>query len=175
MVVITTERLTAETCFNTPVEPAGPFWVMEYVSKNNKRKDYEDNFRKYEQDLKVPYYLIFYPETQDLTLYRHNGEKYVTVKPNGHGRHAIPELEIEVALLDGWVRYWYKGEPLPLPAELQHELDEARRRADHAERRADQAEHRADQAEHRAADLEKELRAAQEELARLRASAEKKS
>jgi Uma2 family endonuclease len=168
MVVITTERLTAETCFNTPIEPAGPFWVMEYVSKSNKRKDYEDNLRKYEQDLKVPYYLVFYPETQDLTLYRHNGGKYVTVKPNGHGRHAIPELEIEVALIDGWVRYWYKGELLPLPAELQRELDEARRRADQAERRADEAEHRA-------ADLEHALRAAQEELARLRASAEKKS
>jgi Uma2 family endonuclease len=161
MVVITTERLTAETCFNTPIEPAGPFWVMEYVSKSNKRKDYEDNLKKYEQDLKVPYCLIFYPETQDLSLYRHNGEKYVTVKPNGHGRCAIPELEIEVALLDGWVRYWYKGELLPLPAELQHELDEALRRAELAERRA--------------TDLEKELRAAQEELARLRASAEKKS
>ena len=32
-----------------------PFWVMEYVSKKNVRKDYEDNFIKYERALKVPY------------------------------------------------------------------------------------------------------------------------
>jgi Uma2 family endonuclease len=175
MVVVSEEPITAATSFNTPLEPAGPFWVMEYVSKSSKRKDYEENLHKYEQELKVPYYLIFYPETRDLTLYRHNGEKYVSVQPNEHGRYAIPEVEIEVALLDGWVRFWYHGELLPLPAELQRSLDEAQRRAieekqraDQAEQRADQAEQRADQAEQRAEDLRKALRAAQEELLRLR-------
>jgi Uma2 family endonuclease len=160
MVVVSEEPLTAESSFNTPVEPTGPFWVMEYVSKNNKRKDYEDNFRKYEQELRVPYHLIFYPETQDLTLYRHTGEKYVSVQPNGHGRYPVSELDIEVALLDGWVRFWYQGELLPLPADLQRELDEARQQVIEEKQRADQAEQRAD-------DLQKALRAAQEEIARL--------
>src|SRR5204862_104462 len=82
-----------------------PFWVMEYVSKRNKRKDYEDNFKKYEQELKVRYYLMFNPEAQEMTLFRHNGKKYVSVKPNRHGRCAVPELDMEVALLDGWVRF----------------------------------------------------------------------
>ena len=155
MVVLSVEPITAETSFNTPIEPAGPFWVMEYVSKGNKRKDYEESFQKYEQELKVRYYLVFHPETQDMTLYQHTGAKYVSVQPNDQGRYAIPEVEIEVAILDGWVRFWYQGKLLPLPAELQGELDLARQRADQEKQRADQEKQRADQEKQRA-DQEKQ-------------------
>src|SRR5207244_6694657 len=127
-----------------------PFWVLDYVRQRNKRKDFSDNFKKYERDLKVPYSLIFYPETKDLALYRHTGEKYVSVQPNERGRYAVPEVEIEVALLDGWVRYWYQGELLLLPAELQREVDEARRQAIAEKQRADQEKQRADQEKQRA-------------------------
>jgi hypothetical protein len=41
---------------------------------------------------KVPYYLVFYPETQDLTLYRHNHRKYDTVKPTPQGAILSPNL-----------------------------------------------------------------------------------
>jgi Uma2 family endonuclease len=61
MVVISDEAIEAETSYNLPLEPARPFWVLEYISKNNKRKDYEESFDKYERDLKVPYYLVFTP------------------------------------------------------------------------------------------------------------------
>ena len=127
MVVLCDQPLTATTSYNLPLEPAGPFWVLEYVSKSNKRKDYDDNFDKYEQQLKVPYYLIFYPDTQDLSLYHHTGKKYVAVRANKHGRYPIHDLDLEVGLLDGWVRFWYQGKLFPLPAELQQELDAARR------------------------------------------------
>jgi len=163
MVVLADEPIEAETSFNVPLEPAGPFWVLEYVSKHNKRKDYEKSFEQYERELKVPYYLVFYPEAEDLTLYRHNGKKYVTVKPDKHGRYPIPPLEIEVMILDGWVRFWHKGRLLPLPTELQREFDAANRRANEAERRATEADNRA-------ADLERRLERAEQELARLRAS-----
>src|SRR5262249_14922675 len=102
----------------------------------------------------VPYYLVFYPEAEDLTLYHHNGKKYVTVKPNKRGRYAISELEIEVKILDGWVRFWYQGQLLPLPADMQRELDAANRRAREADRRA--------------ADLQRRLELAEQELARFR-------
>ena len=128
MVVLSDKPIKATTSFNLPFEPAGPFWVLEYVSKGSKRKDYEENHRKYERELRVPYYLVFYSHGQKLTLYHHNGRRYVTVKANEHGRYAIPELELEVGLLDGWVRYWNKGQLLPLPAEMQRELSEAKRR-----------------------------------------------
>ena len=65
MVVITDQPIEAEGSFNYPLETARPFWVLEYVSKNNKRKDYDDNFDKYERDLKVPYYLTFIRTTRN--------------------------------------------------------------------------------------------------------------
>jgi Uma2 family endonuclease len=139
MVVIWKEPIKAEGSYDIPFQPVRPFWVLEYVSPSNKRKDYEDSFEKYER-LKVPYYLVFYPDTQDLTLFHHQGEKYVSKRPNRRGRLAIPELDMEVALLDGWVRYWYKDELLPLPADLQRDLDETRRQLAEATHRADAAE-----------------------------------
>ena len=147
MVVIHAGPIKAEGSYNLPLEPAKPFMMLEYVSKNNKRKDYDDNMEKYERDIKAPYYLLFEPDAQELTLYRHTGRKYVSVKPNDQDRYAISELELEVALLDGWVRFWFRGELLPLPAELLRERDQARRRADTQQRRADTQQRRADAAE----------------------------
>ncbi len=161
MVVISDQPIEADSSYNTPLEPVAPFWMLEYVSKSNKRKDYEDSFDKYERDLKVPYYLVFYPDLQELTLYRHTGKKYVSVKPNKHGRYAIPELELEMRLQDGWVRYWHRGELLPLPAELQHALNDARKQAEQEKQRAEQEKQRADA-------LQQRLAETQQELARLR-------
>ena len=48
------------------------------------------------------------------------------MKPNENDRYALPEQKIEVALLKGWVRYWYQGKMLPLPGEMQIELDKER-------------------------------------------------
>jgi Uma2 family endonuclease len=136
MVVLHPEPIKAEGSYDVPLQPVGPFWVLEYVSKSSRRKDYEKSFDKYEQELKVPYYLLFVPESQELTLHRHTGERYATVLPDEHGRFALPELELELGLLDGWVRFWFRGELLPLPADLLRQLDEARRRIHEAERRA---------------------------------------
>jgi Uma2 family endonuclease len=162
MVVLTTKPVRAESSYNVPLEPAPPFWVLEYVSKTNPRKDYEDSFNKYERELKVPYYLVFYPDASDLTLYRHNKRKYVTVRPNRHGRYPIAPLELEAAILDGWVRFWHRGELLPLPAELQRDLDEARQEAAAARQQAEEEKRRAEE-------LRQRLEAAERELAELRA------
>jgi Uma2 family endonuclease len=151
MVVLYDGKLEVEGSYDVPLQPVGPYWVLEYVSKSSKRKDYEENQEHYEKQLKVPYFLVFYPEVQELSLFRHTGERYVSVTPNEHGRLALPELELEMALLDGWVRFWCQGELLPLPADLQRDLDEARRHLDEA----------------RQARL-----AAEQELARLRAEVE---
>ncbi len=140
MIVLTEEEVLAEGSYNLPIEPALPFWVLEYVSPSSERKDYEDNFQKYEHELKVPYYLLFHPEKQDLHLYRHTGLAYEDVQPNSRGRLDLDELEMEVGLVDGWVRYWYKGKLLPLPAELQRYLNKLRARLHKANQRAREAE-----------------------------------
>jgi hypothetical protein len=147
------------------LQPVGPFWVLEYVSPSNKRKDYDDSFHKYERELKVPYYLLFYPDDQELTLYRHNGKKYVSVKPNERDRRELPQLDLEIGMLDEWVRFWYQGELLPLPADLLHALEDAQKVAHREKLRADKEEVRANKEKQRA-EQEKQ-RAEQEKQARL--------
>jgi hypothetical protein len=88
----------------------------------------------------VPYYLIFHPDEQEMTLFRHTKRKYVSVKPNEHGRLAIPKLELEVGLLGEWCRFWYRGELLPLPADLLTQVEQTRRERDQEKQRADAAE-----------------------------------
>jgi hypothetical protein len=154
--------------FPIETQPAGPFFVLEYVSKHNPRKDYEDNLVRYEQSLRVPYYLIFYPDNEELTLFRLAGGRYTAVHANAAGRYAVPELELEAKLVDGWVRFWFRGELVPLPAELSASLTAERAARLAAEERATTAEARATSAE-RERDAERAARAALEaELARLR-------
>jgi Uma2 family endonuclease len=163
MLIVHPEEIQAIGHYSLELQPVRPFCVMEYVSKHSERKDYEDNFRVYERELKVPYYLLFYPDQQELTLFHHTGRKYRTATPNEAGRYAIQELDLEVALLDGWVRFWYKGELLPLPAELQRELEETRRQLLQAQERARQAEEQARQAREQARQAEERARQAEEQ------------
>jgi Uma2 family endonuclease len=175
MIVLHPEPIEAEGSFDVLFQPAAPFCMLEYVSKNSKRKDYDDNMRKYERELKVPYYLLFYPDAHELTLYHHNKRKYVSVKPNAQEHLAIAEIELEVALLDGWVRYWYQGTLLPLPADLQGALDEAQQRLVAMQNQLDATQSRLDatqsQLDATQSQLEQERQARltlEEETARLR-------
>lgn len=175
MVVVWHEPIKAGTSYDLPFQPAGPFWVFEYVSQRSQRKDYDTSFHKYER-LKIPYYLTFYPDGLELTLFRYGSRKYVSVKPDRSGHFAIPELEMEVALLDDWVRYWYQGELLPLPADLQRDLDETRQQLRRSNRRVRTLQQRAEaeaqraEAEAQRAEAERQARLAlEEELTQLRA------
>ena len=56
MVVIHDGPIEADGSYDVPLESARPFWMLEYASKSNRRKDYKDNMRRYEHELKVPYY-----------------------------------------------------------------------------------------------------------------------
>jgi hypothetical protein len=176
MVVVHPEPIEAEGSYDVPLQPVSPFWVLEYVSRSNKRKDYEDNMEKYEHDMKVPYYLLFQPDILEMTLYRHNKRKYVSVKPNEHERYALPELEMEVTLLNDWVRFWFRGELLPLPGDLLRERDETKQQLGQTQRQLGQTQQqlelerrRVDEEQKgRQACLEEELGRLREELKRLR-------
>ncbi|HKI38768.1 MAG TPA: Uma2 family endonuclease [Gemmataceae bacterium] len=162
MALISEQPIRDTGSFNLPFESVQPLLVMEYVSLYSQRKDYKDSLRKYEEQLKVPYCLMFYPEKQDLRVYRHARGRYQKMKPNAAGRYPIPELDLEAGLLHGWVRFWYKGRLLELSSELQLQLDAEKQRADQEKQRADQEKQRADQEKQRAD-------AAEAELERLRA------
>jgi hypothetical protein len=153
-VVIHPEPIDADGSYNLPLQPVGPFLVLEYVSKSSARKDYEGNMLKYER-IGVPYYLLFYPDNDELSLFRLANGRYTSVLPNAAGRLAVPELELEVALLGGWARYWFRSELLPLPGELMRQRDDAQRQRELAQR---------------AFEVERSARqAAEAEIARLRA------
>lgn len=154
MVVVYPEPIRVRGSFRIEFQPCRPFMVLEYVSKYSKRKDYDDNYRRYERELRVPYYLLYYPDNEELSVFRMATDGYATVTPVASGRLPIPELELEVALLDRWVRFWFRGELLPLPGDLLQERD--------AERTARLA------AEQRAATVEAENARLREELARAR-------
>ena len=149
MVIIYEGEIEATGSYNMHNdEKSKPFLMIEYVSESNKRKDYVDNMVRYERDLHVPYYLLFEPENQVLSLFEMNArKKYVAVKANAQERFAIPELDLEVGILDSWVRYWFRGELQALPVELSEELDKTKAALKTAVRRLGQSERRADRME----------------------------
>jgi hypothetical protein len=123
LVVLHDGELQVRGSYDVPLHPGRLFWALEYVTRGSKRKDYDRNMELYEQALRVPYYLLFQPEALEMSLYRLNTRrKYVSVKPNAQDRYAVPEIEVEVALLDDWVRFWFRGELLPLPGDLLTQL-----------------------------------------------------
>jgi hypothetical protein len=167
MVVVHDEPIQGVGSFALELQPARPFWVLDYLSKYSERKDYEDSFRKYERELKVPYYLRFSADERELTLFRHTGRKYRTVPANEAGRYPIPELELELGLRDGWVRFWFRGELLPSPADLQRELEEARRQLLRTQEPGRRAQEQARQAEEQARRAREEAQRERQQKERL--------
>ena len=168
MVFVHSEPIQARGSYMLPLQTIVPTLVLEYVSKDSNRKDYFDNRLKYEVDLHVPNYLVFHPEKQNLTLFRMDEERYETVKPNFNKRLAIPDLDLEVAILDRWVRYWFRGELLPLPGDLLDSRN-AERSSRKAEEKARKTAERARLAAEQSRDLERAARLELEaEIARLR-------
>ena len=58
---------------------------------------------------------------------------------------------------DRWVRFWYQGELLPLPAELEAGFEKAKREADHEKRRAHRLQRQVDKERTARLALEREL------------------
>jgi Uma2 family endonuclease len=165
MIVVHAEPIQAKNSYDVALQRAKPLVVLDYLSKTSKRKDYEDNLVKYERELKVPYYLRFSADTRDVALFRHNRRKFITVKPNLDGRLEIPELDVEVALVDSWMRYWYQGELLLLPAELLCLRDEMRQRLAQTQSRLDAAQSRLDATQNELDAKQSELGIARSRLA----------
>lgn len=166
MVVVHPEPLRVPRSYDLRTQPAGPVLVCEYVSKANRRKDYEDNYDIYQDEVRVPYYLQFYPDNDELTVFRLAAGRYRAARPNEAGRLAVPELELEVGLVGRWARFWFRGEPVPLPDDLEDRIEEVERQlvAERAARLAAERERDAERQARLAA--EAELARTREEMAR---------
>jgi Uma2 family endonuclease len=111
-----------------PEEEPPLFLAIEYVSHSNPYGDYVGKRETYEEKLRVPWYLIYDPEAAPLVicLYHHDGQQYQIVRANSAERFPIPDLELEVGMVGEWMRFWYQGELLPLPEDLDAALQAAR-------------------------------------------------
>jgi hypothetical protein len=94
-----------------PHEELPLFWALDYIFPGDPDGRFVRNRYIFEHELRVPYYLTheMIGMSAVLHLYRHDGTAYQPVPPNKHGRYAVPELDIEVGLIDGWARLWFKG------------------------------------------------------------------
>ena len=128
MVIIHDGPINADGSYALSHQPARPFLVIEYISKRSEFKDREDNYSIYERELRVPYYLLCHPEEEDLILFKLRPRKleYATIKPDDRGCYAIPELELEVVMHDGWLRYLFRGDFLEMFGELYVENKEVK-------------------------------------------------
>ena len=81
-------------------------------------------------------------------------------------RLAIPELDLGVAIHDGWARFWYRDEMLPLSPDLQRNLDKVTEELRVTKEKLLQAEER----ERQAGELERQAEEREQSLlAQLRA------
>ncbi len=163
MVIVHEVPIEASGSFMAPIQPVGPTLVLEYVSKSNERKDYEESYRKYERELKVPFYLVFNADAEELHVFRSVKGRFQSVELNEAGRCEIPDLELEAALLDGWVRFWFRGKLVPPTGDLVDQVEEER-----AGRLAERKSRLAEERGRKQAEQERDALAA--ELARLRES-----
>jgi Uma2 family endonuclease len=129
MVVIGAAENPNRSNYAMELEPARPLMMLEWVSSSSEGKDYEESFRKYEQELQTPYCLLFHPERRDLQVYHLEAGRYIRLEPDSRGRVQVPELELAIGLKDGWVRFWHQGELLEVPAELNERLERLRRKS----------------------------------------------
>jgi len=125
-------------------------------------KDYRDNFDKCERELCVPYYLLFDLNQIAIRLYRWTLQGYEAVAANELGRLVVPELEIEVALVGDWMRFWFRGELVPLPAELLNILEAERQARRFAQEQARAARHQAEVARFQAEMAQRQAEQAQQ-------------
>lgn len=126
MIVVSDEPLRHRTSFPVPVEPVLPLLVIEYVSKGGDKKDYVVNRRRYAL-VGVPYYVICDPQKSKLEVHHLQDDGYVRLEPGLNNRVSVPELDLEIGLLNGWMRFWHRGELLPIPAESERQKEALQR------------------------------------------------
>jgi Uma2 family endonuclease len=169
LVVLHDRPIIATGSFTTSVEQARLFMALEYVSESSKRKDYVENMEKYEQ-VRMPYYLMFEPEKKLIILHRWSARagRLVSVPANAADRFPIPKLDLEVGLHDDWMRFWFRNQLLPMPAELAEALGFTREKLGQTEQKLGQTEQKLGQ-------TEQKLSAAEVEIAHLKAELAKRS
>lgn len=147
-----------------------PAFVIEVSSKKSRKEDRVRKFALYQDVLKVPEYLLYDEDADELWLYRLENGVYVSQPADAQGRLHSVELGVSFAREPGLgVRlYSAKGEPIPSPDEMFMDREDARRRDEFLARVKARMEAEAEQLRQESAEI-----AAQLEAERQRADAER--
>ena len=175
-------------------EEVAPLIVVELLSPRTEKEDLGQTLREvnqsptkwevYERILRVPYYIVFGRQADELRVFKLSGPQYAEVAGHG-GRYWIPEAELGLGLWRGnykgqerlWLR-WYDAQDHWIPtnaerakqerqsAEQEYQRAEQERREKEASllrearsfQQAEQAEQRAEQERQRAERLAEMLR-----------------
>lgn len=125
-------------------EKTSPSLIIEIASgdgsEENDTTPRKGKFWVYEQMVRAPYYAIFVPDTQELSVHHLVDGHYQRQEPNEQGRYPMPPLGVALGLWTGqfqnntgtWLR-WFDAQGRPLPtgderAELERERAELERK-----------------------------------------------
>lgn len=148
-------------------EGNAPCVVIEFSSRYTYRKDLEEKFTLYEQELKTNEYFLFDPEDRYLSPrlqgYRLQAGRYVAIAPDTQGRLWSEELGLWLETVEDRLRYFdpKTGAYLPNRAEIERDLLLEKQRAEAEQQRADMEASLRAQLEAENARLRAELAAAQ--------------
>ena len=147
--------------------------ILEVHVSGDPKKDFETNVKRYAR-LGVPEYFAFDRGKMRLLGWRlptPDARTYVPILPQA-GRYASAVLQLDLALEEDRVRFYFGTAPLAEAEELIQRLERAvndvTERAQQEAERAQQEAERAQQEAERAAELERRLAAALAELEKLR-------
>jgi len=156
-------------------EGKGLDFVLEVHVHGDRTKDFNTNVKRFAR-LGIPEYFAFDRGRMRLSGWRlpdPNARTYVPIIPQA-GRYASSVLQLDLALEDDRVRFYFGTAPLAeaeeLIVRLEHVVNEVTERAKQEAERAKQEAERAKQEAERADELERQLAAALAELEKLRSS-----
>ena len=138
MVVVGDIEPKMRLSYSLKLEGVKPLMSMEYVSDSSEGKDYGESYDKYELELQLLYCVIYDPRNFDLQIYRHDGRQYVQMKPDSNDRYHVPELDVEIGVIEGWMRFWHRGKLVDLPEELDQQLQQQEQRIQEQQERLNQ-------------------------------------
>jgi Uma2 family endonuclease len=155
-------------------EGAAPFLVIELLSPGTEAEDLGQTLRivgnpptkwqVYEQELQVPYYVLFDRSSNNFRLFQLTDGRYVEAEIGTQG-FWFPELQLSLGKWSGkyfgietqWLR-WFDRFQQKIPTDHE-QAKQAKQLAVQADQRAEQSEQRAEEADQRAERLAAQLRA----------------
>jgi Uma2 family endonuclease len=149
-------------------EGRGLDFVLELHNRSKADKDLVDKVHRYAR-LRIPEYFAFDCQRQVLRGWRLStaGGAYVPIVPQG-GRFPSLQLDLELAVLDGRLRFFLGQALVPssheLIARLEGMVDRQQQALDESERQREDSERQREDSERQREDSERQLRKAHQQL-----------